>query len=149
MGKLTLSPLIKAREDKHWPSIPEPATSGDQATACPNDKCGKMFHEPIELTVKVKDSLETYSACPHCFSRVSDPETLKISQKETTLKNLKKALDAVPPSDRKTTLPKEAKDTEEDKPAGCKHFLKYLKTRPKDAPIPDDCLTCAALMKCM
>ena len=33
--------------------------------------------------------------------------------------------------------------------ASCPHFVGYLKTRSKDSPVPDECLTCAALMKCM
>ena len=38
---------------------------------------------------------------------------------------------------------------EKNKPAGCAHFLGYLKTRPKGSPIPDECLLCAAIMECM
>ncbi len=42
-----------------------------------------------------------------------------------------------------------ANGIEKNKKASCAHFLGYLKTRPKDSPIPDECLTCAALMNCM
>jgi len=42
-----------------------------------------------------------------------------------------------------------ANGIEKNRQASCAHFLGYLKTRPKDSPIPDECLTCAALMKCM
>lgn len=149
MSKLTLSPLIKTREEKRWALIPRPAMQGDQATACPYDKCGKFFSEPIELTVRMADSLETYFACPHCFSRVSGLDNLKKGLNEAPLKDLKKGLDEAPPKDRKKAIPEEAKGNEKNKPVGCAHFLEYLKTRPKNDPIPDDCLTCAALMKCM
>jgi len=149
MSKLTLSPLIKAREDKRWALTPRPAMARDQATACPYDKCGKFFSEPIKLTVRAESSLETYYACPHCFSRVSDLDNLEKSPKETPSTDLKKGLDEAPLKDLKKAKPEEAKGNEKDKPVGCAHYLKYLKTRPKDAPIPDDCLTCAALMKCM
>ena len=42
-----------------------------------------------------------------------------------------------------------ANGIEKNKQARCAHFLGYLKTRSKDSPIPDECLTCATLMKCM
>lgn len=42
-----------------------------------------------------------------------------------------------------------ANGIEKSKQASCAHFLGYLKTRPKGSSIPDECLTCAALMKCM
>jgi hypothetical protein len=31
----------------------------------------------------------------------------------------------------------------------CKHFLGYLKTRPKDMSVPDECLTCDKMIQCM
>ena len=42
-----------------------------------------------------------------------------------------------------------ANGIEKNKQARCAHFLGYLKTRPKGSSIPDECLTCATLMKCM
>jgi hypothetical protein len=31
----------------------------------------------------------------------------------------------------------------------CQHFLGYLKRRPKDTPIPDECLTCGRMVECL
>jgi hypothetical protein len=31
----------------------------------------------------------------------------------------------------------------------CTHFLGYLKKRSKEAPIPDECLTCDKMIECM
>ena len=70
MSKLTLSPLIRTRENKRWDWTSNPVLSGEQAIVCPYVKCGKIFSEPIELTVRAEGSLETYYACPHCFSKV-------------------------------------------------------------------------------
>ena len=71
MSKLNLLPSLKARERKRWALTSNPAMSQEQAIVCPYVKCGKIFSEPIELTVRAEGSLETYYACPHCFSRVS------------------------------------------------------------------------------
>jgi hypothetical protein len=133
MSKLTLAPLIKTRENKHWEWTTDSVMPQEQAIVCPYVKCGKLFSEPIELTVRAKGSLKTYYACPHCFSRVSVPDNPGKSLSEAPLGALKKA----------------SKGTTKEDVANCAHFLGYLKTRPKGSPIPDDCLTCAAILKCM
>lgn len=133
MSKLTLSPLIKTRENKRWDWTSNPVVSGEQAIVCPYVKCGKIFSAPIELTVRAEGSLETYYACPHCFSRVSISDNLKKSLSEAPLGALRDA----------------SKGIKENDVTDCAHFLGYLKTRPKDSPIPDECLTCAAILKCM
>ena len=33
--------------------------------------------------------------------------------------------------------------------AGCAHHLGYLKRRPKNTPIPEECLTCSKMIECM
>lgn len=112
-------------------------TSEEQASVCSCDKCGKRFSQPVELTIRTKGSLETYQACPHCFSRVSVSDNLKKTPSEATLDALANAV--------KET----AKDIEKNKQAGCPNFLGYLKKRSKDSSIPDECLTCASIMQCM
>jgi len=117
--------------------------SPKQAMGCSCSKCGMSFTEPIELTVLAEGSPETYHACPHCFSRVNlvDKNVVKT---ESPLDKLKKDQGKAPPRVSR----KDAKN-EKNKPAGCAHFLGYLKTRPKGSPIPDDCLLCVAIMECM
>ena len=117
--------------------------SPKQATDCSCSKCGKSFIEPVELTVLSGSSHETYHACPHCFSRVS-LENRNVEETESPLDKVKKVKDKAPPDVSR----KEAKD-EKNKPAGCVHFLGYMKTRPKGSPIPDECLLCAAIIECM
>lgn len=113
MSKLILSPMFKTKENRDLRWNPPLIMLHEETMVCPHAKCGKSFSKPIELTVKLNGSLETYYACPHCFSRV---QTLKPVQ---------------------------------NKVAGCPHFVGYLKTRPKDSPIPDECLTCSRILQCM
>lgn len=120
------------------------AMSPKQAIGCSCSKCGRSFTEPIELTVLTEGSHETYYACPHYFSQVN-LENRKVEETETSSDKLKKGLK----KKSKKGLKKRAKDIEKAKPAGCAHFLGYLKTRPKGSPIPDECLLCAAILGCM
>ncbi len=123
MSKLILSPSIKTRENKRWDWTSDPAMPQGQANVCAYIKCGKIFSEPIELTVRAEGSHETYYACPHCFSRVSKAPH--------------------------GALRDASEGNEKNDVAGCGHFPGYLKTRPKDSPIPDECLTCSRILKCM
>lgn len=133
VSKLNLPPLIKTRENRRWDWTSNPVVSRGQAIVCSYVKCGKNFSEPIELTVRAKDSLETYYACPHCLSRVS------VSDKS------EKSLSEAPVVASRDT----SKDIKENDVADCPYSLGYLKTRPRDSSIPDECLTCASIMKCM
>jgi len=132
MGKPTLLPMIKEKEDKRWDWTSNPVIPQTHANVCSHIKCGRMFSEPLALTVRVDGSLETYQACPHCFSRLGISETLEKDLSETPL-----------------SASEEALSNAADEVANCAHFLGYLKTRPKDSPIPDECLTCNQILKCM
>jgi DNA-directed RNA polymerase subunit RPC12/RpoP len=121
MNKLTLSPLIKLNEKKglNLPPFDIPLPH-KQPMVCPYNKCGKAFSRPIELTIRTQNALKTYYACPHCFSRVA------VLNK------------------RENAQEKAVTDT-----SNCAYFVGYLKTRPKDSPIPDECLTCNKILKCI
>ncbi len=134
MSKPVLSPVIKGRENRRWDLTSNPLMQQEQAIVCPYAKCGKIFSEPIALTVLASGSHETYHACPYCFSRLSVSENLEKGLSEAS----------------KETSQDTPKGTKNDDDAGnCAHYVGYLKTRPKDAPIPDECLTCNRILKCM
>jgi len=140
----------KMRKNEHRVQTSNPVIlQKKQEIVCSYSKCGKSFSEPIELTlIQADGSPETYYACPHCFSRVS-LEDRKIERKEKSSDKSKKSPSEALPSVSKKDLEEDASGVEKVKPAGCVHFLGYLRTRPKGTPIPDECLTCAAIMDCM
>jgi DNA-directed RNA polymerase subunit RPC12/RpoP len=118
-----------------------PATSEVQVRRCLCVNCGKVFSEPVQLTVHGKGSADEYSACPHCFSKVSSSETME------------KSFDQGLPEDDSA----DSEETEETAAAaegakpdgcGCGHFVGYLKTLSKDAQFPEECLICTSLIKC-
>ena len=112
--------------------------SRKQIMVCSYSKCGKSFSKPLELSVaQAGGSLETYYACPHCLSRVNDSDNPKKHLSKASIGTLKKALEET------------ANSLEMNKPVGCAHHFGYLKARPKDSPVPDDCLLCARILECM
>lgn len=113
--------------------------------------CGKVFTEPVQLTVQGKGSSDEYSACPHCFSRISSSDT------EEKSNVIEESVDQALPEDHGTDSEEvdEREETEEpasvvegEKPGGCAHYVGYLKTLSKGTPTPEECLTCTSLIKC-
>ncbi len=125
------SPLNKTREtDLQDEASNSDLSNGDFASEDQTKtylcvSCGKAFSEPLDLTLHTNGAVETYDACPHCFSRIGVSGNLRKNLREST------------EDDEKTT------------PTICKHSLGYLRTHPKETPYPDECLTCAAIMDCM
>ncbi|MEM3580744.1 MAG: hypothetical protein QXH40_02835 [Candidatus Bathyarchaeia archaeon] len=97
--------------------------------------CGENFEKPILATIVSGDSSKTYYACPRCLTKVGEVKTTGHDQGEEAEKSSMVVL-------RK----KEESESEEVK---CKHFLGYLKKRPKNTPIPDECLTCSKMIECL
>lgn len=118
---------------------------------CPNSKCGREFEEPILLmNLSIKPS-EQYDACPYCFTKLNpktavEPEEVTISEevletsKESSSQVLKKVEDLIIGSS-------ESKEKVEE--TGCLQAFGYLANRPKDAPIPSECLLCPKMVDCM
>lgn len=104
-----------------------------ESSHCTCDECGEMFRKPLLATVVSNDSSEKYYACPRCLTKVSE---VKAQQKEES---------SEAPSKRD---PNQG-GTESESTAKCQHFLGYLKKRPKDASIPDHCLTCPKMVECL
>ncbi|MDW8022945.1 MAG: hypothetical protein RMJ15_04315 [Nitrososphaerota archaeon] len=93
-------------------------------------ECGENFLKPVLASVLLGDSLTTYYACPRCLAKVEDGNSPKHKEKERAADERKAERDV-------------SETTE------CKHFLGYLKKRPKNTPIPDGCLTCDKIIECL
>ena len=99
------------------------------------DGCGENFERPILATIVSNGSSKTYYACPRCLTKVGDLKP----QKDDRSRGEEKA---------STITVHKAKESE-SKEVGCEHFLGYLKKRPKNTPIPDECLTCNKMIECL
>jgi len=125
---------------------------------CPNPNCHRKIEEPILLNVLSTAPVEHYYACPHCFIKL-DEET---ENKEPTSgpplhPALEKVLDVISTQPQKEKEEKEKKEEppvklpekEEKGFSGCHHRFGYLANRPKNVPIPQECLTCPKIVECM
>lgn len=74
------------------------------------------------------------------------PDMVPITAKEIPKED--KASEVVEPQkpEEKPARPSEPK---EETPPGCPHYFGYLSRRPKNASIPEECLTCQKMIKCM
>ncbi|MGC8998117.1 MAG: hypothetical protein ACP5JW_01750 [Candidatus Bathyarchaeia archaeon] len=99
------------------------------------DGCGENFEKPILATIVSGGYSRTYYACPRCLTKVRDVKTTK---HEKGMEEEK-----VPT----VVVRKSGKSTSGD--VKCEHFFGYLKKRPKNTPIPDECLTCNRMIECL
>ncbi len=97
--------------------------------------CNGAFQKPILATVSSHGSVQTYYACPRCLSKISDVKQHKNEGDEEISISIEKV--------KKVAVGKQEDNVE------CKHFLGYLKKRAKDAPFPDECLTCDKMIECL
>jgi len=122
-----LNPL-KFEIDSHLPS------ETHESAKCTT--CGEEFEAPLFAVVSSGYLLEEYYACPRCLSKVGGVERNKTVE-----------VDEAEEKDE-TSLEREVEDKMEET-VTCEHHLGYLKRRPKNTPIPEECLICAKMIDCM
>jgi len=115
--------------ESEFGQVPE-ETTHFQSMTCPNNRCGKIFDKPLELIDLAKPSEEGSPVCPYCLSKLESAQP----EQETVAETL---------SDEKF------QDITGEKERKCPKFVGYLNKRPKDTPVPDFCLTCPQMMKCL
>jgi hypothetical protein len=106
---------------------------GQDGEDCKCQECGKEFETPLLAQISSHGYVQqTYYACPRCLTRVPESRKQKTERSETTA-SFKEM--------RSPTKPEES--------VSCQHFFGYLKQRPKDTSIPEDCLVCDKMIECM
>jgi hypothetical protein len=99
--------------------------------------CGEEFKAPLFAVVSSGYLIEEYYACPKCLSKVESVERNKTVE-----------VDEAEEKGDEEPLKIEVEDKTEEAVA-CTHYLGYLKRRPKNTPIPEECLTCNKMIECM
>jgi len=98
-------------------------------------RCGRVVSTPVRLTdLSRRPVEETYYACPFCLSR------LDVGEVTEHLEGLEHS------QDEKGI---EEKAEMEVTVSNCAYEFGYLGSRPKDSVIPDQCLICPRILKCM
>ncbi len=103
--------------------------------SCKCDICGEEFETPLFAVVSSGYLIAEYYACPRCLSKVNGVERHKKAEADE---------DEAEESRDETEVEEKMEET-----VACAHQLGYLKRRPKNTPIPEECLTCSKTIECM
>jgi len=117
-----------------WKSTRGEHDSSDNDTDFKCEECGEGFSRPLLARVSSEGrDVRTYFACPRCLSQVKAVEAGKSEKREesTSLKEPSRASEKLEAN------------------VSCQHFLGYLKRRPKNTAVPEDCLMCEKMIECM
>ncbi len=108
-------------------------------------KCKAQYQKPIIATLTSEAGTQKYFACPRCLSEVPGVRQTehRTSEEPRQSKEMRRTNQPIPPTE--TTKP----DTQSGAPTMCTHEIGYLKARPKNTPIPEECLTCDKMVDCM
>lgn len=119
-------------------------------------RCGKQFTKPIFAVNNSPGVAEAYYACPACLSKVeikkdekkAEPKEEKaVEIQEETEQEMGQETTANEP-EKGPEVKVETKPSSEN-PSTCCHYLGYLKNRPKNTPVPEECFTCIKMLDCM
>lgn len=114
-----------------------------QPITCPNESCGKVFTNPLKTTDLGSQRPKTYDACPYCLTEIIVEEQPVIAMLKST------------PEERGESLSKASPRFVEEKPSSsvksscCQHQLGYLSKRAAKEKIPEECMMCEQIVKCM
>ena len=97
--------------------------------------CGTQFETPLLAMISSGFLVEEYYACPKCLSKVGIIEHQKNIEFDEVV-------------EEEESLERKVGDAREET-VGCAHHLGYLKRRPKDTLIPEECFTCRKMIDCM
>ncbi|MEM3874241.1 MAG: hypothetical protein QXU45_03835 [Candidatus Bathyarchaeia archaeon] len=97
--------------------------------------CGENFEKPVLATIVSSGSSRTYYACPRCLTKVGDVKPTRH--------------DKGGEEEKASTVVVRRSGESVSEGVECKHFFGYLRKRPKNTPIPDECLTCSRMIECL
>lgn len=111
---------------------------------CSNPSCGRVFANPIKARNLALEKGKPYDACPYCLSEIvlEEPSAFVEEKEGLESKEIKSRRLDVHPVEEKKALPPE-------KIQGCEHFFGYLSKRASKEKIPEECIVCQNIVKCM
>ena len=113
----------------------------DQRFTCPNSSCGMTFTKPVKVKNLTQENSNIYDACPRCLTSITPEENGPVTGSGQSSK-----LDETREEEVVCVL--DEKKTESPKVQCTRHFG-YLSERAKNEKIPDDCMFCGNIVKCM
>ncbi len=105
--------------------------------------CGNEFRKPLHASFSSNSKVSKYYACPRCLSQVDFEEKTNLEARKEILLSEERVQEL---SLNAEELTREGKF---DAKAECEHELGYLKKRPRNTSVPDQCLLCSKIIECM
>jgi len=108
---------------------------------CSNPVCGRTFSVPIKVVdLRVSDPRPSL-ACPHCLGRIAPDVDSRVDDSSTN--------DAKETVDNKPEQPREIGNSVERPITKCAFHLGFLSERSSKEKMPEDCIVCENIIKCM
>ena len=130
--------------------IEEKTKKGSMFT-CPNASCGKVFSKPLKALNLHQDPEGPFDACPYCLTEINmedtpattpdKPETFEEEAVEAEPELEVEMEEKAPPAEKHVEIP--------EAPSGCQHHIGYLSEKSSKEQIPDECMMCKDIVKCM
>ena len=112
----------------------------EETFTCSNSSCGLVFSKPIKVK-NLCDASGIYDACPRCFTAVTEAGNVPLIQTKPSSGADIDQSGTIGGVERKKLEPIANKH--------CAHKFGYLGERQKNEKIPDDCIMCENIVKCM
>ena len=111
--------------------------------ACPNSSCSLVFSKPVKVKNVGSEDSQCYDACPRCLTAIIIEESLPVvaAKPGATVEDNKGKDTVVSSSEERGASPSTT--------VQCAHHLGYLRERSKNEEIPEDCMVCENIVKCM
>jgi hypothetical protein len=111
--------------------------------ACPNSSCGLVFSKPVKVKNMGSEDSQCYDACPRCLTAIITEEGVPVvdAKPDATVEDNKARRTIVSNSEERRAEPSIT--------VHCAHRLGYLSERAKNEKIPEDCMVCESIVKCM
>jgi hypothetical protein len=126
--------------------IEEKTKKGSMFT-CPNASCGKVFSKPLKALNLQQDPDGPFDACPYCLTEINvedtpavapdEPETFEEEETEAEIE----VEETASPEEKHVDIP--------EAPSECRHHIGYLSEKSSKEQIPDECMMCKDIVKCM
>lgn len=116
-----------------------------QSFTCSNPKCGRVFANPIMVQDLGSKSGGPYHACPYCLTEIviEKPSKVEKKKRERTKKGTRIEETKTQPTKVKPAQPPSLKEHK------CPHYFGYLSQRSGKEKIPEECMMCEKIVKCM
>lgn len=107
---------------------------------CSNSACSFVFSKPVRvINLRASDSAP-YEACPRCLTEVVMESKPQIESKQEM---------EIERTEAKIKPELEERKVEAPPTVHCAHHFGYLSERSRNEKIPDECVTCEHIVKCM